>query len=383
MFEPFRGTLFDPNVVADPGAATSPPYDVIDEEEQELLRRASPYNVVRLLLPEGGEERYQRAGAQLRSWLEGGVLRADRDRRFYLYQMRWIDHAGERVARGIIGALRLTELGDRVLPHEETMAGPRADRRAVLDATQASIDPIIALSASRELSTLLLPAGPPRVVAHADRVEHTLFDIPASASDPIGAQVSAHTVSIADGHHRYTTALAHAAPRGAGPWDSIMAMVAPAEGSGLEVAPYHRMFPGRVIDEDRLDETFVVEDADPLVPTEPGTIVLVDRSRAVLLRADPTALDRLPEPWREASSAVARELLYPLLGLDERHASYTPNRDAALRTAGEGGLAVLVAPVTERAIAAASETGLRFPQKTTFFTPKPRAGLVLRVFATA
>ncbi|RPI20295.1 MAG: DUF1015 family protein, partial [Actinobacteria bacterium] len=165
MFQTFRGTLFDPAVVSDAGAATSPPYDVIDEAEQESLRLASPYNVVRLLLPEGGEERYQRAGAQLRTWLDAGALRADQDRRLYLYQMRWAADGEDRIALGVIGALRLTELGDRVLPHEETMAGPRADRRAVLEATQANIDPIIGLSPSRALGPLLVPTSPPRVVA--------------------------------------------------------------------------------------------------------------------------------------------------------------------------------------------------------------------------
>jgi uncharacterized protein (DUF1015 family) len=380
MLQPFRGTFFDPAAVSDTGAVTSPPYDVIDDHERERLRLASPHNVVRLLLPEGGGERYQQAGRTLRSWHRDGVLVDDPEPRLYLYQMTWTELGRQRVARGVVGALLLAELGDRVLPHEETMAGTRADRLAVLEATRANLDPIVALSASPDLLPLLVGEGAPRVAALASGVEHELFDIAGDAAQRIVSTVDAHTMSIADGHHRYTTALGYAAGRGPGPWSRILTVVAPAQGSGLRVAPYHRTFATAVLDRERLRTAFTVEDADPIPPTEPGAVVLVDSAGAVLLRPHPEALDHLPPPWREASAAVARELLYPLLGVGEQDAVYTPDRDVALATAAGGGLAVLVSPVTEHAIAAASEARLRFPQKTTFFTPKPRAGLVLRLF---
>lgn len=381
MFEPFRGTLFDPAVVSHPGAATSPPYDVIDDEERARLIAESPYNVVRLLLPDGGEERYQRAATTLDEWRTTGALVDDPSPRLYLYRMRWSGDDGARVAHGVVGALAVTELGDRVLPHEETMSGIRADRLAVLESTQANLDPIVALSASPRLAALLDVDAEPRVTATAAGVEHTLSDAPDELAAEIVAEVGAHTVSIADGHHRYTTALAHAEGRGEGPWRRIMAMVAPAEGSGLTVAPYHRLLPGVDLDVERLERAFAVTRGDAVEPSQPGDLVLVGGDGAYHLtpRTGPAAM--LPEPWREASAAVARELLYPLLGVEETTATYTPDLATALEGARRGEIAVLVAPVTEHAIAAASEAGLRFPQKTTFFTPKPRAGLVLRLFA--
>jgi hypothetical protein len=95
----------------------------------------------------------------------------------------------------------------------------------------------------------------------------------------------------------------------------------------------------------------------------------------------PEAIECLPQPWRAASTAVAREALYPLFGVDEASATYVADATEALACIAGGGTAVLVAPVSEAAIASAGEVGLRFPSKTTFFVPKPRAGLVMRSIA--
>jgi hypothetical protein len=93
-------------------------------------------------------------------------------------------------------------------------------------------------------------------------------------------------------------------------------------------------------------------------------------------------LAQLPEPWREAGTAVARELLYPRIGVDEDQAEYVSDAEAAVAAAPAGGAALLVSAVSESAIAAAGRMGIRFPQKSTYFVPKPRAGLVLRALGT-
>lgn len=380
MLKPFPGLLYDPARVGDAGAATSPPYDVIDAELRSRLAAGSDRNIVEILLPEGGEQRYQEAGERFRAWREEGTLVADPSPRFYLYEMEWED-AGRHVARGVMGGLSVVPLGDRVLPHEETMAGVRADRYAVLEETRANLDPIIALSASPDLRDLLVADGPPRVETTADGVVHRLFDITSEARvRSIAAAVTEHTLSIADGHHRYTTALSYREGLPPGPWDEILAMVAPAEGSGLVVAPYHRFFADAAFDPDAAAGAFVVGPAEGMVPSEAGSLTVVTAGAAYSLTPRPEAVAPLPPPWREASAAVARELLYPLVGWTEDLASYTPDADAAVAAARGGGVALLVAPVTEHAIAEASELGIRFPQKTTFFVPKPRAGLVIRAF---
>ena len=130
----------------------------------------------------------------------------------------------------------------------------------------------------------------------------------------------------------------------------------------------------------------MIESGTATPPDQPGVIVLVPgsahRSGPLKLIPRPDHLEALPDPWRLASPAVARELLYPLLGVDESDASYYADPPEALQ-AGAGhadGVVALMSTVSEKAIDAATTAGLRFPQKSTFFVPKPRSGLVIRSF---
>jgi uncharacterized protein (DUF1015 family) len=385
MFSPFAGLLFDPAHLPSIGDATSPPYDVISERERLELMARSPYNVVRLLLAEADDPEYREAARLLSAWRSEGSLVADESSRFYLYEMDYVSNGAHRTARGVLGGLELVDLGTEVVPHEETMAKHRADRLAVLTATQANVDPIIALSSSPDLAPLLAPPGAPRLrFTTPDGISHRLYDV----ADPetleaIAAAVAAHPVSIADGHHRYTTALGYRRDREAagdihGGWSAIMTLVAPAEGSGLTIGPYHRVFADFPFDPAAVTSSFTVTRGRATL--EAGDLAVVAGETSWTLRPTPQALASLPEPWRAASPAVAREILYPLLGISEDQADYVADAAGAVAAAPAGGAALLVAPVTEHAIAAAGDMGLRFPQKTTYFVPKPRAGLVMRTF---
>jgi uncharacterized protein (DUF1015 family) len=389
FFAPFRGSLFDPARVLDIPSATCPPYDVINETAAQRYRHSSEHNMVRLLLSGPGDPNYREAARLLTEWRNDGALQTDPGQCFYLYRMRYLDQAGtEQTAGGIIGALQLLPLGEKVLPHEETMPKTKADRLAVLSATRANLDLIIALTPSPEFPNLLQAPGPPRLSFEIEGVDHSLHDI----TDPdaiaaISSAVAAHPVAIADGHHRYTTGLAYQAGQsGPGPWDAIMTFLVPAQGSGLTIGPTHRVFPQASLDPTRLREQFMIESGDTTPPNVPGVIVLVagteHGSDPITLTARPEALEALPEPWRLASPAVARELLYPLLEVDESQASYFADPLEAIQI-GNGqprGVVALMATVSEEAISAATAVRLRFPQKSTFFVPKPRSGLVIRCF---
>jgi uncharacterized protein (DUF1015 family) len=388
MFSPFSGWLYQPAASTEPGQVTSPPYDVISGPEREDLLARSPYNIVRLLLPGTTPASYESAAALLREWREDGILARDDAPRFYLYEMDYTDKVGaQRRAVGVIGALELRPLGVDVVPHEETQHKHRADRLALLDSTGANFDPIIALSPARDLGDLLVPSGVSRLdFREPDGSRHRLYDV----TEPghvaaIERSVAAHPVAIADGHHRYTTSLGYRETRdashGPGPWDAIMAFVAPAEGSGLTIGPYHRVLRPFDFDPGLVAPAFGVTEAPPAAPDAPGSLVIVAGDATYRLDPRPEALEDLPEPWRAASAAVARELLYPLLGVDEEGADYAADAEEAVSAAASGrGVALLVAPVTEEAVGAAGERGLRFPTKSTYFTPKPRAGLVMRCF---
>ncbi len=392
FFAPFRGTLFDPARVPDVGSATCPPYDVIDESDRLRYRASCTYNVVRLLLAGPGDASYQEAAELLQRWRRDGTLVTDPDPLFYLYRMEYHDDHGEiRTATGVIGALSVLPLGERVLPHEETMPRTRADRLTVMRAIRANLDLIVGLSPGEELPALLEPAGPPRLSFESEGVRHALFDVrdPALIGD-ISAAVGSAPVAIADGHHRYTSAFEYRREQSeTGPWDSIMAYVVPAVGSGLTVGPTHRFFTEAAVALDRLARHFEVSETAAEVPSEPGDVVLVTGAShgfgPLLLTPRPELLARLPEPWREASPAVGRELLYPLMDVAEERAGYVADLEPAIRKLAEfpEGAVALMAPLSEHSIAVATQEGLRFPQKSTYFRPKPRSGLVIRCFEGA
>jgi uncharacterized protein (DUF1015 family) len=389
FFAPFRGSLFDPDRIPDLPAVTCPPYDVINEAAERRYRAGAEHNIVKLLLAGSGDPTYREAADLLGKWRSEGILHTDPEPRFYLYRMRYHDETGsEHTAAGIIGALAILPLGPQILPHEETMPKTKADRLAVLSATRANLDLIIALTPAEGFARLLEAPGPPRLSFEIEGVHHSLSDITdPEAIEAISATVAAHPVAIADGHHRYTTGLAYQdLQSGPGPWDAIMTFLVPAAGSGLTIGPTHRVFPRVAFDLEGLTEQFSIETTTAAVPDQPGSIVLVPGSGhttgplALIPHAE--SLQGMPAPLRLASPAVARELLYPLLGVDESDATYFADPHEAIQTASahsEGAVA-LMATVSEEAVGAATAAGLRFPQKSTFFVPKPRSGLVIRCF---
>ncbi|MGH8875344.1 MAG: DUF1015 family protein, partial [Acidimicrobiia bacterium] len=269
------------------------------------------------------------------------------------------------------------------------MDDTRADRLNALAATQANLDLIIGLATSPGLAPLLVPQGRPRLTFSAEGISHELFDVTEpSRVAAIGQVVDEGVVAIADGHHRYTTALNYAGDQGGRPggWDRIMAFLVPAERSGLEVGAIHRLVTRVELPIDRLADAFEVDGvpaADP--PVTPGELVLVpgaDHAVGPLrLVARPETVAHLPEPWRRASAAVAREALWPLLGAAEGEALYHADRRRLLAQLLDypAGAVVLTAPIDGRLIAEATDRGLRFPQKSTFFHPKPASGLVIRL----
>jgi len=340
------------------------------------FRESSPHNIARLLLPQSHDQ----ASRLLSSWRSSGAIRTDPTPRTYLYTMQFRANDGlAREARGVVGAIEVEEFGPRVLAHEETMSRTGADRRQLLEATQANLDLIIALSPSRALARLLEPTGPPRWVVEREGVRHAVYDL----YDPnVGPAIDAHPLAIADGHHRYSAALEFRASRGVpGPWDSIMAFVAPAEGSGLDIRPIHRFFP--VLSWTSPEGRFDVRQGPAVVPTEPGTITVVLESGSWHLIPRPEALQQLPRPWQLASTAVARELLYPTLGVHESEAEFHGDPDRLLRRLSDHaeGAVMLMAPVPDEAVSEAADDNVRFPRKTTLFMPKPLAGLIFRSFS--
>jgi Uncharacterized conserved protein len=399
-FRPFRGIRYRTDEL---DAVTAPPYDVIDPDQRDALAQRSEHNSVRLILPGDGDG-YERAAGLLHSWEADGVLARDDAPTFYSYRMTFTDDTGERRRSvGVLGGLvmpRASGEGD-VLPHERTMPKAKSDRLALLRATRVNLDPIWGLTPVTGLAAAAARAVPLATTVDDDGVIHELGAI----SDPsdieaIGAIVAAEPIVLADGHHRFETAIAYRDERRAAGIteagdDAVMCLVVELAEEHLWVQPIHRVLRGvRSSTGLRLDlaRKFRIMDAAPNTPAAvaelmgalrtQGGVGLVDGEGLARLVADPADLEaaraeldpvlaEVPSAWFDA---VAGDIL------DTVDITYRHNAAAiaAMVAAGIADAAILLPPVTVEQIRAAAKARVRMPQKTTFFAPKPRTGLVFR-----
>jgi uncharacterized protein (DUF1015 family) len=396
-FEPFAGLRYAPDkVVLDDVVA--PPYDVISEEDRVQLEARSPFNSVRLELPRDDppRDRYQVAGQLLDAWRAGGIVQHDAEPAFYGYRMTFTDDAGQpRQTLGVVGALALERPGEGgILPHERTMPKPKGDRLDLLRATQANLSPIWGLSPASGLSGLIpVPAGATARAADPEGAVHELWPV----ADPgavaaIAASVGSAPVVIADGHHRFETALAYQEERRAatggrpGDYDLMMAVIVELADDQLSVRAIHRLINGLP---EGFDLVRALAGAFELVATDPpdqdiGSRMLAAGSLA-LITPDGTWLAR-PRPELDADTPDGLDssrLDKALTGLPPHELTYQHGWDLAAAAVAKGTAqaAVLLRPASVDQIAATGRGGERMPPKTTFFWPKLRTGLVFREVA--
>jgi uncharacterized protein (DUF1015 family) len=380
---------------------TAPPYDVIDAEARARLEAAHPVNAVHLILPRDVEpgDRYRRAAEAFADWRTRGVLQVDPPS-FYLYRMGYREDGGRgREMSGVVGALRLAppERGE-ILPHERTMPKPRGDRLDLMRAVRANLDPVWCLSLAPGLSASLPPVGPAAAsCVDGDGVEHRLTRLPASGATEamargLAAVVNSAPVVIADGHHRYETALAYQEEADEPAADMIMALVVELAEDQLSVRAIHRLLTGagpRL--RERLTACATLTPAGPNTPEAVRRLLgemdrsecmgFIDAEGLALLRLRPDVLgpelDQLPESLQGVDSAR----LEVALGHAGRPTlDYHPDAGtvAAAVAKGTSDAAVLLRSVSVAQIQAVAAAGERMPEKTTFFQPKPLTGLVFR-----
>ena len=376
---------------ADLSAVCAPPYDVIEPEARAALLDRDPHNAVRLILPDS----YRGAADLLDEWRSDGTLVDDDEPTFSVYRMQFTDADGTaRTTTGVIGALELDR--DGVLPHERTLPKAKSDRLELLRATRANLDPIWALSLASGLSASLVADGEPAATAvDTDGVRHELWPVrDGGRVETIRSAVASAGLVLADGHHRFETACTYRDERpaddaGAG-W--IMALVVELAPEQLFVRAIHRLLLGLPAGAARatVAPMFEVRDAGPneaegvdhllVAMDREGALGLVDTDGLALLVPHP-ALDAhlasLPAPLRGVDSARADVVL------DALPRDVLAYRDDAVTVAaavgkGAASAAVLLRPVAVDTIRAAATAGVRMPEKTTFFAPKPRTGMVFR-----
>jgi len=388
-FLPFAGVRYDLDRV-DLGDVVAPPYDVIDPEERAALEARSPYNAVHVELgrAEAGSDVYTSARCRFEDWLARRVLVPDAEPGFYVYRMGYHDELGvPRQTTGIIGALELSVPGEGdVFPHERTMGKPKDDRLNLMRACRANLSPVWCVSPAPGLSALCQPTEPPLARCTDDAgVHHRLWRVTQQGVvAAIQEVVASAPVVIADGHHRYETALAYreerrAATGHAGDADLLMTLVVELSDEQLHVRPIHRLLSG-------LPDGFDVAGAlaEWFEPVAAGADVddLPDRMAAAgalgLVLPESTWLlrPRRPDPDRSDSELLEAALAaLPPHSVDFHH---SPQVVAKAVTGGEAEAGVLLRPVAMGHIAGAAAAGRRLPEKTTFFWPKPRTGMVFR-----
>jgi len=423
VLAPFRGIRYARDRVSGIANVTSPPYDVISGGSLEHLRAADPHNVVRLILPGEGADASRAAAGLLREWLSAGVLIRDRMPALYLYEQS--GEASSWLQRGIISLVRLgSPAAAGILPHEGVMPGLVADRRALMAATQANLEPIFLIydgeqagqeagTATETIATVAAERAPLVTITTEDGVTHRLWRLAhPDEQAAITADLAGRRALIADGHHRYAAYLdlqaqMRASGLGAGPWDYGLAFLVDSDAYPPRLGAIHRVLPGLLPERaaELAKAGFTVQDlpadrglAGALESLDAagreGTAFLLAGGSGFWLLSQPDPVQvaaSMPTgasaPWRCLDASVMQQLLMGRLwGIADSERDVLIIHDAAdavRAAASTETTAVICNPPSFEDVIQIAARGERVPRKSTSFGPKPRTGLVLRTFGPA
>lgn len=436
LIRPFRALRFDPGSVGDLSRVVAPPYDVIDAAQQAVLLARHPANVVRLDLPpdEPGDQpddRYRRAARTMAAWRSDGTLHKDPHPSIYVYEQTYrVPGSGvEKTQRGFFGRLRLEafEPGAGVLPHERTLAAPREDRYRLLRATGVNSSPVVGLyddgsGRSRELLARLVATAPLIDLVDDEGTRHRLWPVGADGDEPDPAvsallgTAGAGPITIADGHHRYETALRYRDERRMTrsceedpPFDYLLTLLIERH-EPLTVLPTHRLLralpPGRDgrglldaaarlfevdsgVGRERLIEEFSSPGSGGRGRLGLWTTTAEGECQGAILSARSMAFRAfLPvggDALRGLDVTLLGVALEQLAGLDAEAVAagsigYTKSAAEAVAAVDDGSdfqAAFLLEGTPVADIVAVARDGDVMPQKSTYFYPKALTGLVI------
>jgi uncharacterized protein (DUF1015 family) len=419
---PFRALRYNPSVAGDPADLVAPPYDVVAGQQRLDLYQRSAYNVARIDYGEdrpdlAGRDHYSEVARELKQWRSDGALLREEQPRLYLYEQEFLLDGDVRRRRCVFAALRLEEWEKGiVLPHEVTGASAKLDRLRLLRATRTYLSPVMALYKPEGVSGLLdaTSVEAPVLDAVLSGERHILSPLRADAADAFANALAGQKLYVADGHHRYETALNYRdeCRAAASSWTGeeaenfvLVGMIA-ADDPGFVVLPTHRLLrlPSRDADLSlRLAHLFDIEELGPATPEsvqdlesrmveeghdssvfgaiglQPGQLHML-RPRdfeAVVAR---TPADHTPA-WRRLDVTLLAYAVLPDIGYDgsPEHIDYTEDGVHALRAVESGGwdAALLINPTPIEQVIEVSESGDRMPRKSTYFYPKLATGVVL------
>ena len=417
--KPFRAMRFNTQKAGTISSLCCPPYDIISEEQRKAYIAANEHNIIRLELPRG-ETPYETAGATLKEWLAEGVLAQDDKAGIYLYEEEFTVKGETKRVKGFISLVKLEEFEKEIiLPHEETLSKAKADRFNLMSSTYCNFSQIYSLyfDENRKVATIIerLSAGRPDVEFTAeDGIVHRLWCVYEQEEiNAVAKLMEDKKAYIADGHHRYETALNfrnHLREQGVITYDShlgnyVMMMLVNMEHEGLVVFPTHRIVKNLAsFDEQAVlhacEQYFDIETkhGDMQAPLEEQynqgkkSFVLYTGKkewRQLTLKDDKVMTELLPE-MSEAYKNLDVSILHTLVlerifGIDKENMAnqvnlrYTRDFDEAIEAVdgGEANCAFIINPTRVSEIAAVAAAKEKMPQKSTYFYPKLITGLVM------
>ena len=438
---PFRGIRYNPEKVSNLADVVTPPYDVINTAAQQRYYDKHPYNIIRLEYGKTyGEDsdqsnRYSRASADYNAWLENKVLLPDSRPALYLYEQEFTVDGSRKVRSGYICGVKIEPYEKGVvLPHEETLPKHKADRLSLMKACHANFSPIFSLYSDPKYtvtdSLKKAVAGIPQTSFTDENGDsHRLWAITdPEAIEQVQRLMADRSIFIADGHHRYETAMNYKLERekegGYGKDDPsynyVMMTLVNLYDPGLVVLPTHRLvknidrkvIPGLL---ENLGQNFLLEEFEPEKTTKSIKKFLSDLSdkgrdlsgkslhrhifgvylnkklyfASLKKEEDLPALmrpDKSPE-WRGLDVSVLHSLIMErYLGIDEKllasgeHITYTREEEGALEAvdSGEYQIAFFLNPTLVEEVTGVAANGEKMPQKSTYFYPKLITGLVIK-----
>ena len=430
---PFRGVRYNQELIGDLSSVICPPYDVITSQMEEELYSRSQYNFIRVehgrQLPQdtATDNKYTRSAATLEQWLRLGVLQADEKPAIYLHDHYFMHQGKQYRRRGVVASVRLEEWDKGVIrPHEGTLAAAGDDRLSLLWTLQANTSPILVMYEDQDerLSSLFAQEEQKQPVislSTADGECHSVWAITESeVVDKIRASLAPQPLYIADGHHRYESALTYqrekrscsSSASGEDSFDSVAMTLVSFSDPGLITLPPHRLvrgIPRASLSElpAELRSLFEVEEMplstpgiwqridDLLAEKNANEVDLIlfglDTEHLFLLRLrDFTATNEMMPYFhcdlykRLDVSIVDHVILEKMLGLggggERAVLAYSYDKREAVERVlnGEYQLAFLLSPIGVGMIKAIADIGDRLPRKSTYFYPKLPSGLVFR-----
>jgi uncharacterized protein (DUF1015 family) len=432
---PFRGTLYDAGTVGSVHDVVAPPYDIIDAAGQRTLHDRHPHNIIRLELgiDQPGDNvdnnRYTRAARTLQDWIAGGVLKRDVHPAIYYHTIDYTPpssdaRAPQKILRGFLVTTKLEPLDSgHIYPHENTRSAAKTDRLNLLKACKTNLSPIWLLYSDPHHAILSLlektvKERPAQIDFQDDSgCRQRLWTITdPSVLQQIVDQMQTKPLFIADGHHRYETALNYqrlrreqaGSPAGLQPYDGVLMLLSPLEDPGLTVLPTHRVITTPLPPYEKikalLGDKFDLREFSFTTGTKPAVraqfidalrtngrtaptfgLALQGENRYVTLTLKPAHRpDAKASPRTKLDVSLLQQLVVSTLCPTQQEQEailYTKDDHEALDWAADGtGTGALLLNATKVSeVQDVATAGERMPHKSTYFYPKPLTGLVIHV----